>query len=230
MFCFSCKYIPESPVKECVDSILKFHPNEKILIADSYSDDTSYFDWFSEYKNVEIFKENDSRQMGSLWESYKRYPEEPHYIFIQDTCILKKSLDEYINSDNELISFMYFSEIIGHNSQQYEFCENVLKQTEYKIPSPSQQIFAVFGPLMIIKNSILKKFDKKGLSKSLKTRDVFEHQCAERILGVCAEQEGYSPNIYNIEGDYLSRHSEVISGNIETFNKHFLMTRGLRLN
>jgi hypothetical protein len=230
MFCFSCKYIPESPVKECVDSILRFHPNEKILIADSYSDDMSYFDLFSEYKNIEIFKKNDNRQMGALWESYRRYPSEPYYILIQDTFILKKSLSEHMNSNDEFLAFMYFSEILGHNSQQYEFCENILKQTEYKIPPQSQQIFGVFGPLMIIKNSILKNFDAKGLSKSLKTRNVFEHQCAERIMGVCAEQEGYSPHIYNIEGDYLSRHGEVLSGSIETFNKHFLMTRGLRLD
>jgi hypothetical protein len=230
MFCFSCKYIPESPVKQCVDAMVHFHPDEKILIADSVSDDRSYFDWFSEYKNVEIFKENDNRQIGALWEAYKRYPEEPYYIFVQDTFILKKSLNQYLNSDDQILSFMYFDEVIGHNTQQYQFCESVLLQTEYDVPGPSQQIFSVFGPLMIIKNSILKNFEKKGLTKYLKTKDVFEHQCAERILGVCAEQEGYSPNLYNIEGDYRCRHGDIIAGNVETFNKHFLMTKGLRLN
>ena len=68
------------------------------------------------------------------------------------------------------------------------------------------------------------------LDRFLKMKDVFEHQCAERIFGICAEQEGYPLHQYNIEGEYLSRHHEVVSGNIETFNKHFLMTKGLRLN
>jgi len=230
MFCFSCKYISESPVKECVDAINHFYPNEKILIADSCSEDTSYFEWFSDYKNVEIFENNQSRQVGSLWEAYKRYPEESHYIFLQDTFILKKSLDEYIQSENAFISFMYFTEIVGHNSQQYRYINDVLSKTTYTIPDASQVISCCFGPLFIAKNSILKNFDKKGLLESLKTKDVFEHQCAERIFGICAEQEGYPLERYNIEGDYLSRHNEVVSGSIETFNKHFLMTRGLRLN
>lgn len=230
MFCLSCKYIPESPIKECIDAITHFYPNEKILIADSYSDDTSYFEWFSDYKNVEIFENNQSRQVGALWEAYKRYPEESHYVFLQDTFILKKSLDEYLQSDDALISFMYFAEVVGHNSQQYQFIHQVLSQTAYTVPEASQVISCCFGPLFIAKNQILKNFDEKGLVESLKTKDVFEHQCAERIFGICAEQEGYPLHQYNIEGEYLSRHHEVVSGSIETFNKHFLMTKGLRLN
>lgn len=230
MFCLSCKYIPESPVKECVDAITYFYPNEKILIADSCSDNTSYFQWFSQYENVEIFENNQNRQVGSLWEAYRRYPEESHYIFLQDTFILKKSLDEYIQSDDDLISFMYFTEIVGHNSQQYQYISEVLSKTTYTIPDASQVISCCFGPLFIAKNKILKRFDEKGLLKSLKTKDVFEHQYAERIFGICAEQEGYPLDKHNIEGNYLSRHHEILSGSVETFDKQFLMTRGLRLN
>lgn len=230
MFCLSCKYIPESPIKECIDAITHFYPKDKILIADSCSDDTSYFEWFIDYKNVEIFENNQNRQVGSLWEAYKRYPEETHYVFLQDTFILKKSLDEYLSSDNRFISFMYFTEVVGHNSQQYQYISNVLSKTNYITPDPAQVISCCFGPLFIAQNSILKNFDKKGLSDSLKTKDVFEHQCAERIFGICAEQEGYPLHQNNIEGDYLSRHHEVVSGSVKTFDKHFLMTRGLRLN
>lgn len=230
MFCLSCKYIPESPIKECIDSIINFYPNEKILIADSCSVDTSYFNWFSDYKNVEIFENNQNRQVGALWESYKRYPNEPYYIFIQDTFILKKSLDEYIQSDDAFFTFMYFTEVVGHNSQQYEYINQVLCKTTYTIPNASQTIISSFGPLFIVKNQILKNFNEKGLIESLKTKNVFEHQCAERIFGICAEQEGYSLDNYNIEGDYLRRHNEVVSMNIETFDKHFLMTKGFRLD
>lgn len=230
MFCLSCKYIPESPIKKCIDAITYFYPNEKILIADSCSSDVSYFDWFSDYKNVEIFENNQSRQVGSLWEAYKRYPEEPYYVFVQDTFILKKSLDEYLKSDNALISFMYFEEIVGHNNNQYQFINQVLSKTTYTIPEDSESFSCCFGPLLIAKNQILKNFDEKGLIGSLKTKDVFEHQCAERIFGICAKQEGYPLDRYNIEGNYLNRHHEIVSGNVETFDKHFLMTNGLRLD
>ena len=42
MFIIPCKYIKSSTVFQCVQSILKYHPSEKILIVDSYSDDLEY--------------------------------------------------------------------------------------------------------------------------------------------------------------------------------------------
>lgn len=235
MFCFSCKYIPESPIKECVDSILKFYPNEKILIADSKSEDKTYFDLFLDYENVEIFEENEDRQVGSLWESYRRYPDEKYYILIQDTFILRKSIDEYINSQNLFISFTYFSEKYktSYHVPQNEwndltnFIEKVLSETKYKVPSDDQRIYGCFGPIFIVKNKLMKKFESKGLIKSFKTRNHLEQQAAERIFGICAEQEGYSPLNCNIEGNWSESKWKSADS---TFKKHFLMTSGLRLD
>jgi len=161
MFCFSCKYIPQSPIKECVDSITQFHPNEKIVIVDSQSEDKSYYDLFSEYDNIDILDDcNPYRVPGALWETYKKYPNEPYYIFIQDSVILKKSLEKYLHSDNKFISFMYFPESAG--SEGYDVTQRVLSQTTYRVPEPNEGIFGVFGPLFIVKNELMVKFkDKK---------------------------------------------------------------------
>ena len=54
MFIMSCKYVSHSPVKKSVDSILKHHPNEKIVIVDSQSDNHDYHKFFSNYDTVEV--------------------------------------------------------------------------------------------------------------------------------------------------------------------------------
>lgn len=221
MFCFSCKYISQSPVKECVDSIIQFHPNEKIVIVDSQSEDKSYYDFFSDYENVDILNDcNPHRVPGALWETYKKYPNEPYYVFIQDSVILKKSLQTYFDSIDKFISFMYFPETAG--AEGYDITAKVLSETTYKVPEPNAQIFGVFGPLFIIKNELMIKFKESGLMNSLKSTSKHECKACERIFGICAEQEGYSPNQFNIEGNYLERHIQVNEDKIESFKKIFL--------
>lgn len=221
MFCFSCKYISESPVKECVDSIIKFHPNEKIIIVDSQSEDKSYYDFFSDCGNVDILDNcNPYRVPGALWETYKKYPNESYYVFIQDSVILKKSLDQYLQSDDKFISFMYFSE--NANADSYDVIQRILSQTSYKIPEPFEEIFGVFGPIFIVKNEMMVKFKERGLMDVLKSSSKHECKACERIFGICAEQEGFSPNVYNIEGNYLERHTQVNDNKIDYFKKVFL--------
>lgn len=221
MFCFSCKYIPQSPIKECVESIIKFHPNEKIVIVDSQSENKLYYNLFLNNTNVDILDNcNPYRVPGALWETYKKYPDEPYYVFIQDSVILKESLDEFIKSNDKFISFMYFPENAG--SETYDAIKDVLSKTSYKVPESNEEIFGVFGPLFIIKNEIMVKFKQSGLMDSLKSTS--KHQCksCERIFGICAEQEGFSPKIFNIEGNYLERHVEVNDDKIKHFKKIFL--------
>ena len=50
MFCFSCKNTNNSLLDRCIDSILEYHPNDKILIIDSDSEDKSYYKKFNNYK------------------------------------------------------------------------------------------------------------------------------------------------------------------------------------
>jgi hypothetical protein len=221
MFCFSCKYIPQSPVKECVNSISKFHPEEKIVIADSQSEDKSYYDFFCNNKNIDILDNvNFNRVPGALLETYKKYPNEPYYIFLQDSVILKKSLDHYLNSEDQFISFMYFPENAGYEG--YDIIVDKISKTRYKVPEYNQQIFGVFGPLFIIKNEMMEKFKTSGLFDILTSSTKSECKAFERIFGICAEQEGFSPEKYNIEGNYMEKHMQVHEDKISHFKKVFL--------
>jgi hypothetical protein len=89
MFIIPCKYKNNSPIIDCVNSILKFHPDDYIVIVDSYSDDTSYFDLIPKIPNVKILNvKNNNYEIGALWKTYEQYPNESVYVLIQDTVII----------------------------------------------------------------------------------------------------------------------------------------------
>ena len=87
MFYFSFKYNPRSLIKECVDSVLKFHPNDKIVIIDSESEDKSYYEQYSDYKNVIILDGiNKTRQVGSFEIVYDHFPNEEDIEVFSGVC------------------------------------------------------------------------------------------------------------------------------------------------
>lgn len=221
MFCFSFKYNPRSLIKECVDSVLKFHPNDKIVIIDSESEDKSYYEQYSDYKNVIILDGiNKTRQVGSFEIVYDHFPNESYYVMIHDSLFFKKSIQKFLDSSEEFISFMYFPEIF--NEEMKNFCINVFDNTPYKTPNVGIQINGSFGPLFIIKNSLIKKMKDCNLLAKFKSNSKIEDQYFERIIGICAEQEGYSPEKYNIEGNCLDRWMEIVNDDLEYCTKIFL--------
>ena len=165
MFCFSCKYFDRSPVKQTVDSILTHHPDEKIVIVDSMSDDKSYYQMFSNYNNVDILDNcNPYRVPGAFYQTFKKYPNEPYYVNLQDSLMLKKSWQKFIDDPVEFISLAYFHEMIhSEDSPQYKYLKEVFSGTGYNVPNPGDSSNACFGPVYIIKNSLAMKFYNSGL-------------------------------------------------------------------
>lgn len=231
MFIISCKYNENAPIIECIESLQKFHPTQKILIQDSNSENKEYFNYFKNNKNILIVDPTPNmrvRQMGSLYETYRKYPNEEEYITIHDTIILKKPLTEFINSDNLFYTFMYFNELLKSEYHlEYEMYKNIFSQTKYKLPPPLSLVHGSFGTMFIAKNKLMKLFDEKGLLDVLKPLDKVDDQIFERIIGECATQEGYNPKDYNISGNFLD-YTHLIHGsnkvldNIEYFKKVFL--------
>ena len=232
MFLFSCKYVSNSPVKRTVDSILEFHPNEKIVIVDSQSDDQTYDKIFVDYNNVEIlYNINKHRVPGAFYQVCKRYPEEPYYVNIQDCVLIKKSLQPWIDSSDEFISFMYFHDWVQEkHKEEYQYMERVLSGTKYEgiIPEPSclgqETFYGCFGPLYIIKNSLMKKIMNSGVLEKMKSTCKLHDELGERLFGLIASYEGYPPEKYNIEGDFKNseKYSQLLSDNLEYFTKIFL--------
>lgn len=228
MFCFSCKYFNGSPVKQTVDSILIHHPDEKIVIVDSMSDDKSYYKFFSNYDNVDILDNcNPHRVPGAFYQTIKHYPNEPYYINLQDCVLIKKSWQEFIDSPVEFISLAFFSEATGpEESAEYQYMKKVFLGTEYKIPNPGDSYNACFGPMYIIKNALTKKFYDSGILANMQSTSKLEDQVGERLFGILAGLEGYDSAQYNMEGDIISRWGEMVNDQMEYYAKIFCSTMG----
>jgi hypothetical protein len=223
MFCFSCRYFSGSPVKQTVDSILTHHPDEKIVIVDSMSDDKSYYQMFSNYDNVDILDNcNPYRVPGAFYQTVKKYPNEPYYINLQDSLMVKKSWQEFIDNPVEFMSLTYFHEIIHpEDSYQYKYLKEVFSGTGYDVPNPSYSSNACFGPVYIIKNSLAMKFYNCGLLQNMKSTCKMHDEMGERIFGYLAMVEGFDPEKYNMEGEILSQWNKMINDQMDYYKKIF---------
>ncbi len=225
MFIFSCKYVPNSPVKETVDAILKHHPGEKIVIVDSQSEDKSYYDMFSDYETVDILDDcNEHRVPGAFYQACKKYPDEPYYVNLQDCVTMKKSIKEFIDRDDEFISFAYFYDTLHVETRyEYQYMKTVFAGTKYILPNPSTTFYACFGPMYIIKNSLMKRFMDSGILANMQSTSKIADETGERIFGLLAEQEGYPPCKYTMtDFDIVKNWSRLLSGDLEYFSKQFL--------
>jgi Ni,Fe-hydrogenase maturation factor len=224
MFCFSCKYTDNSPLDRCIESILEYHPNEKIVIVDSESENKSYYDRYKSNDSVIILDNlNKHRQPGSFEIIYDKFPDDPYYVMIHDSIIFKKSIQKFLDSLDEFYALLYFPEIVQSEEDKHiVYYRNLFSETSYKSPEPGSTIMGSFGGMAIIKNSLMKRLKNSGILSKLNSTSKWEDENFERVIGICAEQEGYSSEKYNIEGNFLSRYNEVNSDNLEYFTKIFL--------
>jgi hypothetical protein len=221
MFIIPCKYTDVSPIFECVNSIIRFHPNEKILIVDSYSDDDSYLINFNQYENVIVSKfKNKHYEFGALYYAYEEFPNEKYYALIHDSIILKRDWSEFINNDITY-SLLYFEEFGPFQTPEYNYVKEVIDITEY-YPHNNIGHFGVFGSMAVYKRDAVEKFSKKGLFKSLLPNNKFESQMAERISYICLKQDGYNIIENSIEGDYINKLIYVNGDQLTYFRKIFL--------
>jgi hypothetical protein len=223
MFLFSCKYFSGSPVKQTVDSILTHHPDEKIVIVDSMSDDKSYYQMFSNYDNVDILDNcNPYRVPGAFYQTVKKYPNEPYYINLQDSLMVKKSWQKFIDDPVEFISLAYFHEsILPGDSHEYQYMKKVFSGTGYNVPNPMDPFNVCFGPVYIIKNSLAMKFYNCGLLENMKSTCKMHDETGERIFGYLAMVEGFDPEKYNMEGEILSQWNKMVNDQMDYYTKIF---------
>ena len=175
MFIIPCKYdgtldgvLQRSPIRECIQSIVELHPNEKVVVVDSDSGDKSYFQDIQKYDNVTILDcRNNNRVCGAFYEAYKNFPDKETYILVHDSLIFKKSIQSFIDSEIECFSLMYFIEHFSNWSSQHDpYSWNILDNSNYERPM-SGSVTGCFGPMFVAKNRIVGNMEKKGLFKNL---------------------------------------------------------------
>jgi hypothetical protein len=202
MFVIPCKYDKEkSQIRECVSSINYHHPEEKIVVVDSFSDDTSYIDDITKIPNVVICdKKNPNYIVGALWKAYEMFPDEHHYVLIHDSVTIKKPLNKFLNND-ENYSFLYF--IQDPQAADQPVIDRFVGP-DYK-HTPGYPMLGIFGTMCIIKNELMKKFINSKLHQTFLPINKSECMVSERAMGVLFSLEGIN-FIYNCveQKDFLN--------------------------
>jgi len=210
MFVIPCKYtsapadIKESYVVKSVASIRLHHPDEKILVVDSDSDDVSYLEHLKKIPNVIAADAKNKNWLdGALWYAYENYPAEAWYCVLQDSITIKYSFDEFINGEEPFYSLMWFPEtILGPRELEYldKLFDGHLKK--YK-PMRSNSIIGCWGPCFLAKREILERLRANNLHLCM-PYDKYTSNISERLWGMCVTYEGIDITQHTIDGDYLA--------------------------
>lgn len=203
MFVVPCKYVPNSTIKESVDSILKYHPKEKVMIVDSFSDDDSYLDQFKDYERVDIFdQKNDEYPPGALIKVMESCDEDS-YTLIHDSTLMLSSIQSFIDDEVEARPFWWYVESFpwfGHQPWVIDYILDVLTKSKYKIPDMRREFAAVPFHHCTITNSMAKKILDSGISDNFYLRNKWDDHAWQRILGIIFAQEGYPADQHSIIG------------------------------
>tara|TARA_B100000686_G_C16745635_1_gene949292 strand:- start:553 stop:1287 length:735 start_codon:yes stop_codon:yes gene_type:complete len=220
MFVIPCRYtggstpeeIKKSYVLKSVASMRRLHPDEKILVVDSNSEDTSYLESLNKINNViGADAKNVNYLDGALWYALENYPDEEWFCLLQDTITLKKDLYEFINGEEEFYSLMWWDEVIyekDRNEMDWldEMFDNYLPAYASRRPEigypETIKLAGCWGPCFVAKRSILERLKKNNLNLCLPV-DKFGAQMAERLWSICLGFEGVDVKANTIDGDFL---------------------------
>ena len=218
----------KSIINETIETITKFHPNEKVVIVDSDSPTKDYANDLISDK-VEFFDaKNRRRPIGALLEAYKKYPNESYYVLMHDTSALTSSIQKFIDQDSEIISFIQCPSPLGTipshiwNQTYFNWIRNAFQTMDYEVGEnfeTDETYSCIVGCMGIYKNSIIKKFIDKGIDESFNSYSFEEFQWAERAVGYLAKLEGIDVRQNTIEGDSFSVWYNLPTGNLPYLKK-----------
>lgn len=176
----------------CIESIQKYHPNDKIVVVDSCSTDKSHFSDL-ETKNITVCDiSNKNYESGGMWYVYKNFYDEK-YVFLQDSMHLLDSIEKYKSLDFKPINFCNGWE--SATSEEKGWVKEKLKSTKYEYLDNGFKMIQ-FNSFMISR-SVLDILDQNGISNILPTKKS-ESQAMERLLGIVFTHE----NLTNVTPFY----------------------------
>jgi glycosyltransferase involved in cell wall biosynthesis len=224
MFIIACKYHSMCRIEETVKSIRQLYPSTKILVVDSASDDKSYVEKLKKYDIIFADINNVNYESGAFWYATKQYKED-WYVLLQDSVILKKDLNDLIESEKLFYCFINFFENSMSNHMRTESLPFINRINEMlgdfvKLSIDSNTFYCgVFGPNFFIKRKMVDMMLDKNLDKSLKPANKYDQQLSERVYGLVAKQCGVNVLENTLDGnlhDLMNRCLDVSTETIHT--------------
>lgn len=199
MFVIPCKYNPDFPfIINLVESIRKYHPDEKIVVVDSDSSDKSYYENLRRLGVIIEDISNKNWMVGAYWHTYKKYPNEEFYYFMHDSMIVKENLD--FLKEKDLTTLMYFDRTGGNFNQ---WGERITQESNYTYDYVGN---GCFGPIFFCKNKVMKRMFDMGADKFLPSNKLETGYC-EGCYGFFFEEQGYNLVETSLFGDVFFVHS-----------------------
>lgn len=216
-----------SSIFKCIDSILKFYNNPKIVVVDSDSPDKSYFKKLIKKKVTVLDVRNKNYDTGAYWIGFKHFPDYKFYYLLHDSIFLKKNLSFYEKFDLTTLRFFMSIDMVGRfkikrtRDKFYKNFSNIfnknktlyyyngfddLKQSKWcadQIKKTNYFIpktwISVFGPVFFCRQTVLKNLIKRKFNKIL-PKNKIQAQGMERLFGIAFQQDGL--NVTNsLQGD-----------------------------
>lgn len=198
----------------CIESIQKFHPNDKIVVIDSCSPDKSHFTDL-EMKNVIVCDiSNKNYETGGMWHTYKNFYDEK-YVFLQDSMYLTDSIEKYKNLDFKPINLC--NDWDHTNSDHRMWVREKLKLTKYKYLDSGFKMIQFNS--FLISRSILDILHQNGISNIL-PKNKSQSESMERLLGIVFTHENISNDSpFYLNSDCVGPHTNIDSIKTEIVKK-----------
>lgn len=228
IFIISCFYNgSNNSIFKCIDSILKFYKNPKIVVVDSDSSDKNYFKKLVEKKITILNVKNKNYDTGAYWIGYKKYPDYKFYYFLHDSIFLKKNLSFYEKFNLTTLRYFMSINMVGRfklkksRDKLYKNISNILKKNKTiyyyngfddvnqynwclkKIKKTGYFMpktwISIFGPIFLCRPLVLESLINKKFDKIL-PKNKIQAQGMERLFGIAFQQEGFDVT-NSLQGD-----------------------------
>lgn len=217
MFVIPCKFEKEkSIIFECVQRIKDLHPEDRILIVDSSSDDKSYY----KISGAIIADVNNVNYgTNAFYYAYKNFPDEEFFYCIYDSLLINKSLKQF--QKNPLTVVRHFNApptYIGFDESGNALTDWANNQMiEYMGFELTEPYTGVMGPMFFCSRSVLSELENIGFFKILPTNK-YQLCAMERILGFTLDKLNYDIIGNSLQGEMFDFFAEYDNTYVEKVN------------
>ncbi len=215
MWVIPCRYDPEHPVIfDCVQSIIGHHPDAKIVVVDSNSEDKSYMKELRNWDVITVDARNDHYGPGAFRWAYDTYLDEEFFYCIFDSLLVQDNLDDLVEFPCTSVRHFHtpptgwgWNEDTGLPLDQW-----ALRNGVHRIP---ERFVGVMGPMLMAHRRV---FKSAGVFRTMPTNRY--EQCAlERMWGIWLQQAEWDPT-NSLQGEMHGFFDEYPENRVKKLDLH----------
>lgn len=191
IFVIPTKYDPARPVVfDCVRAVRTHHPDARVVIVDSASDDRSYYEPMLELGAEVADIENRHYPTAAFGWALHAYPTERFFGCIFDSLIVNAPLDHLLAFPLTTVRH-FLTPPTGWGEDQFGVSLSRWAEDHSPFPIPDQFV-GVFGPMWFCDRQVLEQLDRCGFF-DIHPTDKWQACAMERLAGIVLTELGYDP-------------------------------------